>query len=184
MAIHKQCERMPGFLETDIKYLKGVGDARAKVLASELGVATFRDLLYYFPFRHIDRSRFYSIGELSGSDLPALQIKGRFIKFATEGEGAKKRLVGIFTDGQRMMEIVWFSKITTFSTAYKPGVEYVIFGKPNYFRNAYSMVHPEVEQFDPAKPPTGFRGVYSITETIRKRRNTTKLVQNLLGNNM
>ncbi len=90
---------MPGFLETDIKYLKGVGDARAKVLASELGVATFRDLLYYFPFRHIDRSRFYSIGELSGSDLPALQIKGRFIKFATEGEGAKKRLVGIFTDG-------------------------------------------------------------------------------------
>ncbi len=86
MAIHKQCERMPGFLETDIKYLKGVGDARAKVLASELGVATFRDLLYYFPFRHIDRSRFYSIGELSGSDLPALQIKGRFIKFATEGD--------------------------------------------------------------------------------------------------
>lgn len=182
MAIHKQCERMPGFLETDIKYLKGVGDARAKVLASELGVATFRDLLYYFPFRHIDRSRFYSIGELSGSDLPALQIKGRFIKFATEGEGAKKRLVGIFTDGQRMMEIVWFSKITTFSTAYKPGVEYVIFGKPNYFRNAYSMVHPEVEQFDPAKPPTGFRGVYSLTETMRKRGYTTRLLQTLVGN--
>ena len=152
---------MPGFLETDIKYMKGVRDARAKVLSSELGVATFRDLLYYCPFRHIARSRFYSLGELSGSVLPALQIKGRFIKFATEGVGAKKRLVGIFTDGQRMMEIVWFSKITTFSTAYKPGVEYVIFGKPNYFRNAYSMVHPEVEQFDPAKPPTGFRGVYS-----------------------
>ena len=81
-----------------------------------------------------------------------------------------------------MMEIVWFSKITTFSTAYKPGVEYVIFGKPNYFRNAYSMVHPEVEQFDPAKPPTGFRGVYSLTETMRKRGYTTRLLQTLVGN--
>lgn len=173
---------MPLFLDTDIKYLKGVGDTRAKVLSSEIGVATFRDLLYYFPFRHIDRSRFYSIGELTGTDLPAIQIKGRFISFSMEGEGARKRLVGVFTDGRKMMETVWFSKITTFSTAYKPGVDYVIFGKPNFYRNAYSIVHPEVEVYDPAKPPTGFRGVYSLTETMRKKGYSTKILQNLVTN--
>lgn len=171
------------FLDTDIKFLKGVGDARAKVLASELGVATFRDLLYYFPFRHIDRSRFYRIDELTGTDLPALQIKGRFISFNIEGEGVRKRLVGVFSDGgRRLLEVVWFSKIQALSTAYKPGVEYVIFGKPNLFRNAYSIVHPEVEVYDPAKPPTGFRGVYSLTETMRKRGYSTRLLQTLVGN--
>lgn len=173
---------MSNFFETDIKFLKGVGDARAKVLASELGVATFRDLLYYFPFRHIDRSRFYAISELSGTDMPAIQIKGQFINFHTDGEGARKRLIGVFSDGKKMMETVWFSKITTFSTAYKPGVDYVIFGKPTLFRNAYSIAHPEVEIYDASKPPTGFRGVYSITETMRKRGYTTRLLQNLVFN--
>lgn len=173
---------MPEFLDTDIKFLKGVGDVRAKALASELGVATFRDLLYYFPFRHIDRSRFYRIDELSGSDLPALQIKGRFLRFNIEGEGARKRLIGIFTDGRRMMETVWFSKVNTFSTAYKPGVEYVIFGRPTLFRNVYSMAHPEVEAYDATKPPTGFRGVYSLTETMRKRGYSTRMLQGLVSN--
>lgn len=173
---------MSQFLDTDIKYLKGVGDARAKMLASEIEVATFRDLLYYFPFRHIDRSRFYSIGELSGTDLPALQIKGRFISFTVEGEGARKRLIGIFSDGKKMMETVWFSKITTFSTAYKPGVDYVIFGKPVFFRNVYSIAHPEVEVYDASKPPVGFRGVYSITESMRKKGFSTRLFQTLAGN--
>lgn len=147
-----------GFLDTDIKFLKGVGTARAKVLASELEIATFRDLLYYFPFRHIDRSRFYAIDELTGSDLPALQIKGRFVSFRKEGEGARQRLVGVFSDGRRMMETVWFSKIQYIADSLKTGIDYVLFGKPNYFRSVYSMVHPEVERFDPAKPPTGFRG--------------------------
>ena len=76
---------MPDFFNNDIKFLKGVGEARAKTLTKETGVANFRDLLYYFPFRHVDRSRFYSIAELQGEDLPALQIKGQFISFATEG---------------------------------------------------------------------------------------------------
>ena len=92
---------MAEFFDTDIKYLNGVGEARAKTLTKEIGVANFRDLLYYFPFRHIDRSRFYSIGDLHGEDLPALQIRGRFISFSQEGEGARKRLVGLFSDGKK-----------------------------------------------------------------------------------
>ena len=171
---------MASFLDTDIKYLKGVGDARAKILKSSLEVATFRDLLYYFPFRHADRSRFYSIGELSGTDLPEVQIRGRFLRFTEEGEGARKRLTGIFTDGKKMMETVWFSKISYFSSLYKPGVEYVIFGKPSLFRNVYSIAHPEVEVYDPAKPPTGFRGIYSLPETARKKGLSIKTIQTLV----
>ena len=160
---------MSDFFEKDIKYLKGVGEERAKTLSKEIGVANFRDLLYYFPFRHVDRSRFYSIGELQGENLPALQIKGSFISFSVEGEGVRKRLVGIFTDGKKFMEMVWFSQIKYFSTQYRPGKEYVVFGKPTLFRSTYSIIHPEIELYNPEKPPSGFRGVYTITETMRKK---------------
>ena len=160
---------MPDFLESDIKYLKGVGEERGKTLTKETGVANFRDLLYYFPFRHVDRSRFYSISELHGEDLPAVQIKGQFINFYTEGEGKRKRLVGIFSDGHKMIETTWFNRLSYFQGLYKPGVEYVIFGKPGLYRHAYSIAHPEVEVFNPTKPPSGFRGVYTITESMRKK---------------
>ena len=171
---------MPDFFSTDIKFLKGVGAERAKTLTKEIGVANFRDLLYYFPFRHVDRSRFYSISELQGEDLPALQIKGRFINFTEEGEGARKRLKGIFSDGHKFIETVWFSKINYFSKQYKPGVDYVIFGKPNLYRNVYSISHPEIELYNPEKPPTGFRGVYNLTEQMRKKGLTVLLLRKLM----
>lgn len=160
---------MPDFLDSDIKFLKGVGTERAKILSKEIGVAKIRDLLYYFPFRHVDRSRFYSIEELKGEELPALQMKGRFISFSTEGEGRKLRLKGIFSDGRKLMETVWFNNIRYFAEQYRPGVEYVIFGKPSLYRNVYSIYHPEVEPYNPEKPPKGFRGVYTITEPMRKK---------------
>ena len=160
---------MPDFLLNDIKYLKGVGEARAKTLFKEIGVANFRDLLYYFPFRHVDRSRFYNIAELHGEDLPAVQIKGRFLSFSTEGEGVRKRLKGLFSDGHKIIETVWFSKINFFASQYKPGVDYVIFGKPSLYHNVYSIAHPEVEIYNPLKPPSGFRGVYTVTESLRKK---------------
>lgn len=169
-------------LDTDIKYLKGVGEARGKLLSSELGVATFRDLLYCFPFRHIDRSRFYSIAEFTGTEMPAVQVRGHFTGFRIEGEGARKRLIGVFNDGRKLMECVWFSKIQTLATLYKPMTEYVIFGRPTLFRDVYSMVHPEVEPYDPTKPPTGFRGVYSLTDTMRKRGVSMKWMYNVVQN--
>lgn len=170
------------FFDTDIKFLKGVGETRSKTLKTELEIVNFRDLLYYFPFRHVDRSRFYSIAELDGADLPALQIKGQFISFNKEGEGAKQRLQGIFSDGRKLMEVVWFSKLQAIQNMYKPGVDYVIFGKPSFYRGSYSMVHPEIEVYDPAKPPTGFRGVYTITENMRKKGFSMRLVQTIISN--
>ena len=160
---------MPEFFDKDIKFLKGVGEARAKTLSKEIGVANFRDLLYYFPFRHVDRSRFYSISEINGEDFPAIQIKGHFLSFSVEGEGVRKRLVGIFTDGRKMIETVWFNNLKYFSSQYKTGEDYVIFGKPTFYRHGYSIAHPEVEPFNPDKPPTGFRGVYTIPEELRKK---------------
>lgn len=171
---------MSGF-DTDLKFLKGVGEARARLLAAECGLRTMRDLAYYFPFRHVDRSRFYKIEEVD-DNAPMLQIRGVFRSFTIEGEGARQRLVGIFTDGSRMMRVVWFSRIRKMSEAYRPGVEYVLFGKPVRFREVLQMVHPEVEKFDPERPPTGFHGVYNLTENLRKKGISSRTFHTLVCN--
>lgn len=172
---------MTEFAERDIMFLKGVGEARAKLLREELGIQTFRDLLYYFPFRHVDRSRFYSISELR-EDMPYVQIKGRFISFEIEGEGAKKRLIGLFSDGHKLLQTVWFSRVNALRDAYRPGIEYVLFGKPSPYRGGFNIVHPEVQVFDPQKPPTGFEGVYNVTDKFRKAGYTPRFVAGLVRN--
>jgi len=172
------------FETTDIKFLKGVGEARSKVLAEEVDIRTFADMLHYFPNRHIDRSRFYSISQLS-DNMPALQVRGHFVSFRTEGEGAKSRFIGVFTDESRFMEVVWFSGIRRIKEFLKIGKEYVLFGKPSLFNSIPSMIHPEIEDYDPDKVPTGVRGVYPLTEKLRKRgfssRFFCRLVESLLA---
>ena len=108
---------MSDFFGSDIKYLKGVGEKRAKILGDELDIHTFRDLLYNFPFRHIDRSKYYAISEIT-EDMPYVQIRGRFISFSIEGEGARKRLLGLFSDGDRLLQTVWFSRINEIGRAH------------------------------------------------------------------
>lgn len=167
--------------DNELKYLAGVGESRSKLLAEQLDLHTFRDLLYYFPSRHIDRSRFYSVAEL-GPNMPMVQIAGRFIGFYEEGEGAKRRLTATFTDGRNMMQCVWFTKINTIRQMYHPGVDYVIFGTPKQYGSNWNMVHPEVEAYDPQKPPTGWRGIYALTDTLRKRGVTSRMIQTLAAN--
>lgn len=163
----------------EIKYLKGVGEKRSEILANELGVHNFRDLIYYFPFRHIDRSRFYKIKEFT-ADMPMVQVRGRFVSFLIEGEGARKRLLGIFSDGERLMQAVWFSKVNALKDVYKTGKEYVLFGKPASFRGGYSMAHPEVSEYNPSNPPQGFQGVYNITDNMRKKGYTPRFISGLV----
>ncbi len=95
---------------TEITYLKGVGPSRAKLLEKELGIRTFADMLMHFPSHYVDRSRFYTISSFSSHEMPMVQVKGRFVNFNVQGEGAKTRLVGLFTDGRNSMEIVWFRR--------------------------------------------------------------------------
>lgn len=172
---------MTEFLDSDIKFLKGVGDVRSKLLYEQLDIRTFRDMLYTFPFRHVDRSRFYRIEELSGTEFPSIQIKGRFLHLNVEGEGAKSRLTGVFTDGSRLMEMVWFSGIRNIMKMLRTDVEYVAFGKPAYFRGGYSIAHPELEIYDPSAPRQGFRGIYSLTDILRKRGFSAKKMQELIA---
>lgn len=172
---------MTRFEDTPIKFLKGIGEARAHLLSSELEIGTFRDLLDYYPFRYVDRSRFYTISELSG-EMPMLQILGHFINFVAEGEGKSQRLRGIFTDGHRLIEVVWFAGIQKISRMYKTMVEYVIFGTPGIYNNSWQMVHPEVEVYNPERPPIGLQGIYSLTDTLRKRGLTQRVIQSAIRN--
>lgn len=174
-------DKRQAFLSTPVKFLKGIGEARSKLLDTELEVRTFQDLLEQFPFRYVDRSRFYRISELEG-EMPLLQIKGHFIHFNEEGEGKKKRLVGAFTDGSRLMEVVWFAGVKAIKDMLRPMTTYVIFGKPTNYRGAWQMSHPEVDVFDPQRPPAGLQGIYSMTETFRKRGGSQRMLRTAITN--
>ncbi len=172
---------MGRFEETEIKYLKGIGEARAKLLASELEISSFKDLLDYYPFRYVDRSKFYQISELTG-EMPLVQIRGHFVNFIIEGEGKSKRMRGIFTDGHRMMEAIWFAGISKLREIYRCGTEYVMFGKPTVYNGGWQMAHPELEAYDPTRPPTGLQGIYSLTEALRRRGITQRVIQTAVRN--
>jgi len=153
--------------DTQIKFLKGVGPAKASLLDKELGITTYHDLLYHFPTSYIDRSKFYRISELEG-DMPMVQLKGHFVTFTEHGEGVKKRLVGLFSDGTALIEAVWFNSISKIKQMYNPGVEYILFGKPVIFNNHWSITHPEVET-PGSITASEARGVYPLTQTLRRR---------------
>lgn len=101
--------------------------------------------------------------------MPYVQVRGRFVTFNVQGEGAKTRLIGLFTDGTMAMEVVWFNRIKAIRQSYNPGVEYVVFGKPSQFNNRWSMVHPEVDLPQAIQAATGMRGVYPLTDVLRNR---------------
>lgn len=159
---------MNSLTRLDIKYLKGIGPARAELLDKELGIKTYYDLLHHFPTHYLDRSQIYPINRLSG-EMPSIQIKGRFVSFATQGEGAKRRLVGLFSDGTATMEIVWFNRIRDIQKAYQVGNEYVVFGKPTQFNNRWSMAHPEIDTTASILASASLRAVYPLTEKLRNR---------------
>lgn len=165
----------------DIKYLKGVGPKRAALLATELGISSYYDLLYDFPFRYIDRSQVYTISSLQGDSLPSMQFKGRFISFTTHGEGRKRRLQALFTDGTGTIEMVWFNRVKSLLETYKTGVEYIVFGQPKLFKNTYSIIHPEVDVYKPETAPRGLVGVYNLTEKLRNHYFTSRTLQKLVA---
>lgn len=158
---------------TDIKFLKGVGPKRAELLEKQLNIHSMYDLLFHFPTHYIDRSRFYHISEFT-SDMPMVQVRGRFVSFSIHGEGAKMRLVGLFTDGRASMEIVWFRQIKWMRENYRTGVEYIVFGKPSEFSGRWSMVHPEIDTPQTIANSAPLRGIYPLTEQLRNRGITSK----------
>ncbi len=167
---------MSDFSENKIEFLKGVGAQRAKLLNTELNIFTYNDLLRYFPFRHEDRTQIHFIAELE-EDMPYLQVKGQITNWETIGEGFKKRLVAIFTDGTETMELLWFQGIQWQLKNLQMGVEYLVFGKPQYFNGKFSLVHPEIEPVTNLQLQTGYlQPVYNVTEKLKKKFITSKVI--------
>lgn len=169
---------MNDIVRLDIKYLKGVGPKRAELLAKELNIHTYYDLLYYFPFRYIDKTHIHKISEISG-EMPSIQLKGRFITFSEQGEGARRRLHALFGDGTGTIEVVWFNSVKRMRESLLIGKEYIIFGKPTLFNSRYSISHPEIEEAKPNVEPKGLRGIYTLTEKMRNKAISSRTLQQL-----
>ena len=162
-----------------IMYLPGVGPKKAEILQKEAGIASYEDLLYYFPYKYIDRSRFYKVAEVTG-DMPYIQLKGRILFFDTLGEGRARRLVGKFTDGTGTIDLIWFKGLNYVTEKIKPGVDYIVFGKPTEFGHIYTIAHPDIDSVDQAdKVANGLTPFYSTTEKMKKSFLNSRAIQNL-----
>ena len=152
----------------DIKYLSGVGPQRAAVLNKELGIYSLHDLLYYFPYKYVDRSRIYSIYELDGN-MPYIQLKGEILSFEDVGEGRNRRLVAHFSDGTGVVDLVWFQGVKYIIGKYKIRQEYIVFGKPTVFNGRINIAHPDVDAVADLKLETmGLRPYYNTTEKMKR----------------
>jgi ATP-dependent DNA helicase RecG len=174
---------MQDFLDTNITYLSGVGPKRAELLNKELNIFTFRDLLYYFPFKYIDRTRFYKISELD-ADLPYVQLKGTIKGYMTEGYGAGKRLVADFQDETGTIKLVWFKGGKWITGSYTPGIEYIVFGKPGIFNGMINIIHPEIEASSKLaeRISSSLQAQYNTTEKLKNHFLSSKAISKLIGN--
>ena len=160
---------MANILESDIKYLPGIGPKRGELLTKELGISTFRDLLYFFPFRYIDRSHIYTIRELLPS-MAYVQIRGKITGMSSVGNTpANKRLVVTMKDSTGAIDLVFFKGVKWIQEKITVGAEYIAFGKPNEFNGTINMVHPELTlpSADSIFGPSSMMGVYSSTEKLK-----------------
>ena len=157
-------------LTTPITYLPGVGPQRAKVLETELGITSYEGLLYYFPYKHIDRTRLYYIHELT-ADMPFVQLRGEILSYEEEGVGRKRRLVAHFTDGRSVIDLVWFqaSAFKWVKRSYQVGKLYIVFGRPNVFNGRINLPHPDIDPADTLQLGTmGLQPYYSTTDKMKK----------------
>ena len=152
----------------DITYLPGVGPQRAAILNKELGIYSLHDLLYYFPYKYVDRSRLYYIHEIDGN-MPYIQLKGEILSFETFGEGRQRRLVGHFSDGTGVVDLVWFQGIKFLINKYKVHQEYIIFGKPTVFNGRINIAHPDIDNASELTLSTmGLQPYYNTTEKMKR----------------
>ncbi len=168
--------------QRDVKYLPGVGPARAALLKGELQISTLHDLLYYFPYKYIDRSRIFLIREVDGT-MPYIQLKGKILSFEQIGEGRKQRLIAHFTDGTGVADLVWFSGIKYTLDRYRPGVEYVVFGKPTIFGGRVNVAHPEIDlEANINLQEMGMQPYYNTTEKMKKAGLNSAAIRKLVSN--
>ncbi len=167
------------FLKNEIKFLSGVGPKKAGLLQKELKIYTMEELLYYFPYRYTDRTKFYSVNQIR-EDLPHVQLRGKISSLVTAGEGRKQRLHAEFYDSSGSIELVWFKGIKWVKQNIKPNTEYVVFGKANMFHSKYTITHPEFEEFTKyeAKIKSSLQAEYHTSEGMKKGYLNSKVILN------
>jgi ATP-dependent DNA helicase RecG len=161
---------MSNFLDTPIEYLKGIGPQRGDMLKKELQIFTYYDLLSLYPFRYVDRSKFYKIKDIT-EELPYVQLKGKIIRTELLGEKFAKRFVAYLKDDTGIIELVWFQGAKWLEGKFKPDIEYVILGKPSEFRGKYNITHPDVDlaNDESVKLNAVLQPVYPSTEKLKSK---------------
>ena len=173
---------MPEYLDQEITYLPGVGPKRAELLNKELRIFSFRDLLYYFPYRYIDRTQFHRISELNVNQA-YIQVKGKIRSFHVQGERQKQRLTALFYDETGSMDLVWFKGVKYIRESLIPEQTYVAFGKPSVFNGRVNIIHPEMENEHSEQFKTGVvQAFYNTTEVLKKRFLNTRAINKLQFN--
>ena len=175
-------------LSSPIYTISGIGYKRGEVLTAEAQIVTIEDLLNYFPYRHVDRSKFYHISECT-EKMPYIQIIGEIIQFEYVGEGRATRLTAIFTDGTGTMELVWFKGTKYIEKNIKPRTKYIVFGKPSRFGSKINIAHPDIELYSDMnlRRSTGIQSMYNSTDKMKKNYlssdNIRKYIYSILFNN-
>ena len=167
-------------LSQDIMYLAGVGPKRKDILNQQLNVKTWGDMLEYYPYKYVDRSKIYRINELTG-DMPYVQIRGKILSFEEFSMGArKKRIVAHFSDGFGIADLVWFNGTKYIYQDYKTGEEYIVFGKPTLFKERYQIAHPDIEKAANVQlSEMGMQPYYITTEKMKNRGITSRAMEKL-----
>lgn len=176
---------MANWLDNSVKYVAGVGEVRAKLLEKELGIITIGDLLSFYPFRYVDRTKIYSIAEVNTSmDSSLVQVRARITGVAYSGTGRKQRFTAFASDSTGSVELTWFRGIKWVEKSVEVGREYIIFGRPSFYRGEVQFAHPELELVEQALNRTdrfAMQGIYSSTEKIASTLGTKgfiKLIRN------
>lgn len=166
----------------DIKFLPGVGEQRATLLNRELKIYSFYDLLHYYPYRYVDRSRLFRVSELTGN-MPYVQLCGEIRSFEEMGEGASRRIIGHFTDGTGFVDLVWFRGLKYLKNRFKLGVKYVVFGKPSLFNGRVNIAHPDVDSAETLQlSAMGLQPYYNTTEKMKRSGLNSQAMAKLMSN--
>ncbi len=167
-------------LQTDIKFIPGVGPKRAEILNKEIDLFTLGDLLRWYPYRYIDRTRIYYVHEIDSTHA-FIQLKGQITAFETFGEGRRRRLVAHFTDGTGFVDLVWFQGARFVESKYKLNQEYVVFGKPALFKGKWNIAHPDIDPFmNESDRPEGLMAMYNTTEKMKNHFLNSRAMQKII----
>lgn len=174
---------MSSILDQDIQFLPSVGPKTKEILSKELGIRSYGDLLEYYPYKYVDRSKIFHISELT-SDMPFVQLKGKILSYEEVDIGKRnKMLVAHFSDGYGVVDLVWFRSVQYIIKSYKVGTEYIVFGKPSTYNGRFQFAHPDIDDASKLQiSEMGMQPFYGLTENMKKRGYTSRSIERITRN--